>query len=137
MKTIAFTTLFLTISFFSFGQLASSETSSARDAKVESGTKCNYEKHNNLMAKQLQKHMSTEIEYSGKMKSDCVEGKVILNIKVDENGNLIDVKIAKPLSSDCDDIVLNAIESFPAIVLKEGTYQGANSFLFPIDFKLL
>jgi TonB family protein len=136
MKTITLTCMFLILSMFAFAQLASSERVITSEQNTDCVGKNLYHKHNGQMAKQLQNHLISALEYSADMSANFLEGKVILKLAVDETGKLINVVVSQPLTAECDQLVLDAFKSFSGLKIKENRYQGASSFMFPVDFKL-
>ncbi len=57
------------------------------------------------------KAIQSNLAYPGKAKNAGVEGRVVVNIHIDEYGNVTEAEILKSLDSACDESAINAMKS--------------------------
>ncbi|MEE4311504.1 MAG: energy transducer TonB [candidate division KSB1 bacterium] len=66
-----------------------------------------------------------------------IEGKVLLQVKIDESGDVVDHKIVESLGNNgCDEAALNAVRSVKWVPAKQGDKSIAVWVAIPIVFKL-
>lgn len=79
------------------------------------------------------KYLYSKVEYPKKARKIGIEGTVIIQFKVDENGYVKDVKCLKGIGMGCDEEVLRAAINSPQWQL---TDEIANEYTTAIKFKL-
>jgi protein TonB len=87
--------------------------------------------------KNMIQFIHTNLKYPKSAKKDNVEGTVILNIKVEKNGKIENIKVIQSVRDDLDAEAIRLIRKMPK--WKPGEQHGKPiivSFNFPIRFKL-
>lgn len=84
----------------------------------------------------LMSYLSRTLEYPHKAVADGVEGKVLVEFVVCENGALCEEKVIKSLGSGCDEEVLRVVKKMPKWkpALKDGK-PVKTSYRLPVQFK--
>ena len=85
----------------------------------------------------LIQYLQERIRYTDLAKNLNLEGKIILNFVVDEEGNISDCIIKRALGGGLDEVAIHVVEKMPQ--WKPGKQNGKNVavlFTLPIDFEL-
>ena len=85
----------------------------------------------------LLQYLQEQIHYTDLAKNLTIEGKVVLNFVVDEEGKISECTIKHALGGGLDEVAINAVEKMPQ--WKPGKQHGKNVavlFTLPIDFEL-
>lgn len=142
--------LLLSIAFCSIATLCSAQlamnTANTNDAIISTSNRSTtakeeaalkmIQKHNRSAAKQLGTYLNKQLQYSSIMQSNCMEGKVIIEISLSEAGNILDAKIVKSLNPEADKVVTEAMSNLSAIQFKNKEYRGNKRIRIPIDFTM-
>lgn len=147
MKTLLLFVAFFTISTFSNAQLAmnTSSTNAITVSNTASITKKKttlkrtlktIEKHNQAAAKQLSTHLNKELQYSPIMQNYCMEGMVVIEVKLSKTGDLVDTKIIDSPNTEVDKVVIEAMSNLRSIQFKNNDYHGSKRIQIPISFSL-
>lgn len=82
-------------------------------------------------------YLTNNIKYPEKSKSEGVAGKVMVNFVIDENGDIIDVKVIKGVNSDLDEEAVRVVSSMPNWIPGENGGEAVKvSMNLPISFSL-
>ncbi len=85
----------------------------------------------------LMKYLSNNIKYPALARENNIQGKVILQFVVDENGGISDIKAARGIGGGCDEEAIRVVKSMPK--WKPGKQRGRPvkvRFTLPVSFKL-
>ncbi|MEY2830711.1 MAG: hypothetical protein RIQ33_2569 [Bacteroidota bacterium] len=81
--------------------------------------------------------LANHIHFTNRAKENEVEGKVMLNFVIDEDGNIKDCNIIRGLGFGLDEVAINAINKMPQwIPAEQGHRKVAVVFTLPIEFLL-
>ena len=78
-----------------------------------------------------------KVIYPPRAEKDNIEGRVLVSFTVSAKGIIHDVRVVKSLRSDCDSVVVQAVNRLPR--LKPGREAGAPvavGFTVPVTFRL-
>ena len=76
----------------------------------------------------LSEFIAKNIQYPQMAKDANVEGSVVLEFMVDENGKISHVRIVRPLGYACDEEAVRVVKKMPD--WKPGSYNGKPSRMF-------
>ena len=85
----------------------------------------------------LYKYIAENLHYPEQAKSDGVQGKVVVQFTVMDNGDIVNVEVAKGIGGGCDEEALRVVKSMPK--WKPAIYEGKPvnvQYCIPINFKL-
>lgn len=85
----------------------------------------------------LFKFLSENIQYPSSAIKNKIQGKVIVQFTVDNEGQIRNITVVKPLSTDCDNEAIRIVKKFPKWI--PGQQRGKNvavKYTLPISFKL-
>jgi TonB family protein len=85
----------------------------------------------------LYKYIAENLHYPEQAKADGIEGRVVVQFTVMDNGDIVNVEIAKGIGGGCDEEALRVIKSMPK--WKPAIYEGKAvnvQYCIPINFKL-
>ena len=85
----------------------------------------------------LYKYIAENLHYPEQAKSDGVQGKVVVQFTVMDNGDIVNVEVAKGIGGGCDEEALRVVKSMPK--WKPAIYEGKPvnvQYCIPIKFKL-
>jgi len=86
---------------------------------------------------EMMKYLSSHIWYSVEARKKGIEGRVVIQFLIENNGSLSNIKVIKSLDRSLDDIAVQAISNMPKWT--PGIHNGNPvrvSFNVPIDFTL-
>ena len=87
--------------------------------------------------KDLFKFLGKNVHYPPDAREKNIQGKVILQFIVNEDGSISDIQVVQSLSSDCDSEAIRVVKKMPRWI--PGTKNGIpikSQFKFPFSFKL-
>ena len=148
MKKLLFTIILLTtMPMMMKGQTFSSlwkQVAAAQEATVEPIIFKNDSMPDGLVAPEfpnggeaLYKYIAENLHYPEQAKSDGVQGKVVVQFTVMDNGDIVNVEVAKGIGGGCDEEALRVVKSMPK--WKPAIYEGKPvnvQYCIPINFKL-
>ena len=85
----------------------------------------------------LAAYLSKNIKYPKQANENGVQGRVVLNFVVNEDGDISDIKVVRGIGSGCDQEAMRVVNSMPK--WKPGKQNGKAvkvSFSLPISFEL-
>ena len=85
----------------------------------------------------LYKYIAENLHYPEQAKADGVQGKVVVQFTVMDNGDIVNVEVAKGIGGGCDEEALRVVKSMPK--WKPAIYEGKPvnvQYCIPINFKL-
>jgi protein TonB len=85
----------------------------------------------------MQEYLGKHIHFTNFAKDNLIEGKVVINFIIDENGKIVDCKVLRSLGFGLDEIALDAIMKMPNWKPAEQSNRKVPvSFTMPIQFSL-
>lgn len=85
----------------------------------------------------LYKYISENIQYPEQAKEANIEGRVVMQFTVTEDGNIVNVEVARGIGGGCDEEALRVVKAMPKWkpAIKDGK-PVAGQYALPILFKL-
>lgn len=85
----------------------------------------------------LYKYIAGNIKYPEQAKADGIEGRVVVRFIVMDNGDVVNVEVAKGIGGGCDEEAMRVVKAMPK--WQPATYEGKPvnvQYALPITFKL-
>lgn len=85
----------------------------------------------------LYKYIAENVKYPEQAKADGIEGRVMVRFIVMDNGDVVNVEVAKGIGGGCDDEAVRVVKAMPK--WQPATYEGKAvnvQYVLPITFKL-
>jgi hypothetical protein len=86
-------------------------------------------------AKALRLNIQLKLKYPSKSVDECTVGTSLSSVKIKNTGEILEIKILNSLSSDIDDVVINALGQTKGNWLKDDKNTNDTIFYFQIQFK--
>ena len=81
--------------------------------------------------------MNSQLQYPEKAKEEGVQGRILLQFKINEDGSVSDVKVVRGVNPDLDNEAIRVVSLSPK--WKPGEYEGKIvpvTYTFPVIFQL-
>ena len=134
-------TLLLIIALFTFtivssqNELASLIPSTNETIENKAKDKNLYSEATTLAGKQIIDFVQQELTYPKTLKDYRIEGRILIDFLIDQNGNIVQTKIKKGINDEFDRLVLESLDQLKYIQTNHSLYYGAKSIRIPVDFK--
>jgi periplasmic protein TonB len=87
--------------------------------------------------KAMLKYLAEKLRYPSKARAQDIQGTVLIHFTVDTEGNIINVRVKKRLSSECDAEAMRVVQGMPKWTPARSSGRTVNAdFTIPITFKL-
>ena len=116
------------------GELAMADISKDSAPVLTTTKSTNVADHSKDAIKQLSAHIRESVIYPDYLKDYEIGGTVVVEVKLNEKGKIINSQIVDRNNTSLDGAVLKSLKSFKGVQTDESTYQGVNTVHIPIRF---
>ncbi len=95
-----------------------------------------YLNHTQSATNQFLDFLTLNVTYPEHLKSYGIEGEVIVEVVLLQDGTIKETKVFKSLQNDLDRLVLSAVDKMKNIYLTDNLYKGAKRLRIPVEFSL-
>ncbi len=85
---------------------------------------------------QLSAHLSENLEYPESLSEYGLEGTIIVEVRLSDQGEITQVLISKSLHPKIDAVVQQTMESLHTIKVNNNTYEGVKKIRIPVAYSL-
>ncbi len=90
--------------------------------------------HTNEAISKISAHISETVVFPEHLKDLQIEEKVVVELKINDRGQIIDSQIISKTSKSLNKAVLKSLSTFNQLVKTESAYQGVNTVHIPVQF---
>ena len=131
MKTIITITLFTLFATTTFAQ-ASAQVDKMNDKSHSITAQKPKVEHSQAAVTQLRKYLAENLDYPASMINNGVEGIIVVEVKIMENGKIEAAKIKKGLHATLDSAVLKTMHKLKKIDTAKNLYEGVATVYVPV-----
>ena len=93
-----------------------------------------YSVHTEMAKKQIYRFISRKMYYPDAQLVKGIEGNVVFNVTIGDQGSIVQAEIVESLSEPFDRAVLEAVRKMKRIKIDEDRYLGARLITVPVHF---